>query len=181
VTEVRLLDEKGGHLGVFPLGKAIEAARAKDLDLIEIQPNAHPPVARMGDWTKFLYHQEKVERKQRAHRGGKVKEIRFGLKIFEHDLGIKAARAHEFLDKNYKVKVQLVLRRFEKGLINEAKEKIKNFLASVEVPVAFDQQPLKNPMGYTFIIRKAKVEESHENESKDKQIVRETVQNNENR
>lgn len=180
MSEVRLLDEKGAHLGVFPLGKAIETARAKGLDLIEIQPSAHPPVARMGDWTKFLYHQEKIKRKQKAHRGGKVKEIRFGLKIFEHDLGIKAARAHEFLDKNYKVKVQLVLRRFEKGLINEAKEKIKNFLASVEVLVAFDQQPLKNPMGYTFIIRKAK-EESHEKENKDKQVVRETVQNNENR
>lgn len=172
----------------MPLKDALQRAGSKHLDLIEIQPYAKPPVARIGDWTKFLYHQEKIERKQKAHRSGKVKEIRFGLKIFEHDLGIKATRAREFLDKNYKVKVQLILRRYEKGLINEAKEKIKNFLAFVDTPIAFDQQPQKNPLGYNFIIRKSKelpgseasssAKEEHEKESKDEQIRSEAVQNN---
>ena len=167
----------------MPVSEALEKARGKGLDLIEIQPYAKPPVARIGDWTKFLYHQEKVERKQKAHRGGKVKEVRFGLKIFEHDLGIKAMRAHEFLDKNYKVKVQLVLRRFEKGLMNEAKEKIKSFLAFVDVPVAFDQEPQKNPLGYNFIIHKSKElkEEGHAKESKNEQVSGKTLQDNEKR
>ncbi len=162
------------------LSDALEISLKKGLDVIEIQPHAKPPVVKISDWAKFLYHQKKTLRKQGVQKAGKIKGIRFGLKIFEHDLEIKAARARGFLDKNFKVRVQIPLRRYERDLQNAIKEKIKVFLLKVEVPVAFDQAPQKSPQGYTFIIRKSHpvVKKNHEEESKkseDQQINNKAV------
>ncbi len=154
-AQVRVIDEKGEHVGVMNLSDALDISLKKGLDVIEIQPHAKPPVVKISDWAKFLYHQKKTLRKQGVQKAGKIKGIRFGLKIFEHDLEIKAARARGFLDKNFKVRVQIPLRRYERDLQNVIKEKIKVFLLKVEVPVAFDQAPQKSPQGYTFIIRKS--------------------------
>ena len=166
---MRLIDGAGAHIGVMTLQEALALAGQKGLDIIEIQPNANPPVARMTDWTKFLYHQKKLQRKQSLQKGGKIKGIRFGLKIFEHDLEIKANRAKEFLDKNFKVRVQIPLRRYERDLANAIKEKIKQFLDKVEIPVAFDQKPQKSPQGYTFIIRKSHLVPKKDHDEKPEQ------------
>lgn len=139
------------------LGEALDLARQKGLDLVEIQANANPPVAKVIGWEKMLYREQKIERRKHLTKAGKVKGIRFGLAIFSHDLGIKAARAEEFLEKGYKVKVQIRLRRFEQEKKEAIKIKIKDFLSLITVPIAFDQKPEKVPMGYIFIIRK----ESH--------------------
>lgn len=147
------------------LEEAFSIARQKGLDLIEVQPRANPPVVKIADLAKFLYQQKKAQRKKGAQKGGKVKEIRFALNIFEHDLAIKARRARKFLEKQYKVKVQLKLRRFERELKEKAKEKIKVFLSLVETPIAFDQKPQKNPLGYVFIMRKAHAPEKTTDES----------------
>lgn len=174
---MRLIDETGKHIGVVNLSEALRMAQSKQLDVIEIQAQAKPPVVKIGDWTKFLYHQQKAQRKQKSQKAGKVKELRFGMKTFEHDLKIKAHRAEQFLAKQYKVKVQLYLRRYEKHLNQEARKKIQDFLACISTPIGFDQEPQRNPLGYTFIIRKSKeVPPAQNNEkSKDQQINSKTV------
>lgn len=151
--------------------EALDLATQKGLDLVEIQENANPPVAKIVQWEKLLYREQKIERKKHMTKAGKVKGIRFGLVIFRHDLEIKAARAQGFLDKGYKVKIQIRLRRFEQEKRDAVKEKIKEFLALITVPIAFDQKPEKVPMGYIFIIRK----DSHHVENK--QVDQEKVQN----
>jgi translation initiation factor IF-3 len=86
-------------------------AEERGLDLVEIQPNATPPVCKLLDWGKYQYEQTKQREKQKS-RGkiAEVKGIRLGLKTSPHDMGIKARRAEEFLTKGHKVKVSLILR-----------------------------------------------------------------------
>lgn len=136
------------------LHEALDLARQKELDLVEVQPNGQIPVAKIMDLAKFAYREKKIERKKHANKAGKVKEIRFALLTFVHDLQVKAERAQEFLEKGYKVRVSIKLRRFEQGRREEVKDKIKGFLGFISIPFAFDQKPAKTPMGYAFIIRK---------------------------
>lgn len=136
------------------MNEALTLARQRELDLVEVQPNGQIPVAKIMDLAKFAYREKKIERKKHANKAGKVKEIRFALLTFVHDLQVKAERAQEFLEKGYKVRVSIKLRRFEQGRKEEVKNKIKDFLGFVSIPFAFDQKPLKTPMGYAFIIRK---------------------------
>ncbi len=86
-------------------------AYERELDLVEVAPNAHPPVCRLFDYSKYRYRLEKQERLQRAKgKSPQLKEIRFGLKIGEHDLLIKINRAKEFLQKGNPVRLTLQLR-----------------------------------------------------------------------
>lgn len=159
---MRVIDDKGEHLGVMSFKEALDLATQKGLDLVEIQEKANPPVVKIVQWEKLLYREQKIERKKHMTKAGKVKGIRFTLVIFRHDLEIKASRAQEFLDKGYKVKVQIRLRRFEQDRKEAVKAKIKEFLSLITVPIAFDQKPEKVPTGYIFIIRK----DSHHAENK---------------
>lgn len=141
-------------MGIISLQEALDLARQKGLDLVEVQPTANPPVAKILEWEKFLYREQKSERKKHLTKAGKVKGVRFTLVTFQHDLSIKAHRAQEFMEKGYKVKVQIRLRRFEQSKKEATKEKIKEFLSMITIPIAFDQKPEKLPQGYIFIIRK---------------------------
>lgn len=157
---------------MMPLQKAIDTAKERGLDLVEVNPGAQPPVAKIAEWSKVLYREQKLERKKHLHKAGKVKGIRFTLVTFQHDLETKAKRTMEFLEKGYKVRIDIRLRRFEQSKKEETKAKVKNFLSLVTIPIAFDQKPLKTPMGYSFIIRKDTVH------VKDQQISQQEVQNN---
>lgn len=89
--------------------EALKKAQEVDLDLVEVSPNARPPVVKIMDLGKFRYEQTKAAKKQRQkQKAGEIKEIRLGLKISQHDLEVKAKKTESFLrDKN---KVQLTLR-----------------------------------------------------------------------
>ena len=91
------------------LDEALRHARSLGLDLIEISPNAQPPVCRIVDFGKFRYDLAKQE-KERKHTAGKVKEVKFRVNIDEHDYLTKIRHAEEFLDKGNKVKVHLQFR-----------------------------------------------------------------------
>lgn len=170
-AKLRVIDENGKQLGILSFSQALDAAQQKGLDLVEVQPNAQPPVAKIMEWAKFLYREKKIARKKHINRAGKVKGIRFMLSIFIHDLQIKAHRAQEFLEKGYKVRVDVRLRRFEQGLKDPVKNKIREFLGFIHLPIAFDQKPQKLPRGISFIIRK----DIH---AKNKQVDEKEVQAN---
>ena len=97
------------QLGVLRLDEAIRRARSIGMDLVEIAPNAQPPVCRIVDFGKFRYDLAKQE-KEKKHVVGKVKEIKFRVNIDEHDYLTKFRHAEDFLDKGNKVKVHLQFR-----------------------------------------------------------------------
>lgn len=97
------------QIGVMRLDEAIRRARSMGLDLVEIAPNAQPPVCRIVDFGKFRYDLSKQE-KEKKHTAGKVKEIKFRVNIDAHDYLTKIRHAEDFLDKGNKVKVQLQFR-----------------------------------------------------------------------
>ena len=109
--EVRVLDGENKNLGILSIRDALEMAQERGLDLIEISPNGNPPVAKLMDYGKYIYSQTKQIQKQKARaRDIETKEIRFGLKISEHDLQVKINQAQRFLDSGDKVKITVQLR-----------------------------------------------------------------------
>src|SRR5436189_5041497 len=109
--EVRVIGDDGAQLGVLSLADAINLARAKDVDLVEIAPNATPPVCRLVDYGKFRYEQSKKEKEARKHHhANKVKEIQLSPTIDPHDFGVKLNHAIGFLCEDMKVKATLRFR-----------------------------------------------------------------------
>jgi len=108
--EVRLVGQEG-MIGVVPMRDALNMARERGLDLVEVAPNADPPVCRLMDYGKFLYEKAKRERKARkAQKTVDVKEIRLRPKTGEHDVETKLRDASRFLQQGYKVKVRMQFR-----------------------------------------------------------------------
>jgi translation initiation factor IF-3 len=97
------------QLGVMKLQDALRRAQAIGLDLVEVAPNASPPVCKIVDFGKYRYDLSKQD-KDRKSTGSKLKEIKFRVNIDPHDYGIKVRHAEEFLDKGNKVKVHLQFR-----------------------------------------------------------------------
>jgi translation initiation factor IF-3 len=104
-----ILASTNEQLGVLRLDEAIRRARSLGLDLVEIAPNAQPPVCRIVDFGKFRYDLSKQE-KDKKHAVSKVKEVKFRVNIDEHDYLTKIRHAEDFLDKGNKVKIQLQFR-----------------------------------------------------------------------
>jgi translation initiation factor IF-3 len=110
-SEVRVIDEDGEQLGVLPLKKAIELAFEKGLDLVEISPNAEPPVCRIIDFGKFRFERErKAKEAKKNQKQVEIKEIRFTATIEEHDIEVKLKKAREFLEDGDKVLFKLRFR-----------------------------------------------------------------------
>lgn len=111
---MRLIDENGSQVGIVPLREALEFAKSKGLDLIEVAANANPPVCRVMDYGKFKYEQSKKERDaQRKQRMSEMKGIRLRPKTDEHDLQFKINNALKFLKQGHKVKVTVIFRSRE--------------------------------------------------------------------
>ena len=109
--EVRVIGTDHNQLGILSLGDALNLARSKGVDLVEIAPNAVPPVCRLVDFGKFRYEQSKKDKESRKHQhANKVKEIQLSPKIDPHDLGVKLSHAIDFLCEDMKVKVVLKFR-----------------------------------------------------------------------
>jgi translation initiation factor IF-3 len=102
--EVRLIAD-GVEPGVYPLAEALRIAQEQGIDLVEISPNAVPPVCRIIDYKKFLYEKKKKDKEQKAKaKQSEVKEIRFTPNTDEHDFDFKAKHAEKFLQEGNKVK-----------------------------------------------------------------------------
>ncbi len=109
--EVRVIGDDGHQLGVLGLPEAIRLAQSKGVDLVEIAPNANPPVCRLVDYGKFRYEQSKKEKESRkSQHANKMKEIQLSPGIDPHDYTIKLSHAIEFLCEEMKVKVSLRFR-----------------------------------------------------------------------
>lgn len=124
IPQVLLIDENGKSLGIKTNWEAKKIAQERGFDLVEVVPNARPPVCKLLDYGKYQYEQEKARKKQKAL---DTKEIRLSVGIEAHDWQTKLRKTKEFLDKGHKVKVILRLTGREMGLINQAIKRVNNF------------------------------------------------------
>lgn len=109
--EVRVVDEDGSQLGVLTKREALHAAEERGLDLVEISPNADPPVCKIIDWGKYNYQKTKQAQKSKKNaKNLEVKQMRFGLKIGDHDLEVKLNKVNGFLEAGHKVKLTVMYR-----------------------------------------------------------------------
>lgn len=120
ISPIRLVDDQSNQLGIVELEDAREMARERELDLVEVAPNARPPVVRIMDYGKFKYRESKKAREAKKKQHViQMKEIKLRSKIDDHDLAFKIRHARKFLEKQNKVKVTMVFRGREvvhKGL-----------------------------------------------------------------
>lgn len=114
--EIRVLDDEKQQLGVLPVPEALAIARQKGLDLVEIAPQADPPVCRIMDYGKFLYELHKKEHDAKKHQKQvQIKEIKFRPKISVHDYAFKMKHVLRFLEEGNKVKITIMLRGRERS------------------------------------------------------------------
>ncbi len=113
--EVRVIDDQKQQLGVMSLGDALQLARTKGLDLIEIAATANPPVCRIVDYGKFLYEESKRAKESNQSGGKKLKELQISPAIDPHDLGVKRDHAIKFLCDDMNVRVKMRFRGRQKA------------------------------------------------------------------
>jgi len=142
VPEVRLLDEEGEMLGIFPLAKALDMARERSVDLVEVSPNARPPLCRMIDYGRFLFTEKKKEQQtKKVTKAREMKGVRLTFKIDVGDLERQRKLAEKFLTDGHPVRVQMRLRGRERAHMPLAIEKMKNFIKSLEECGTMEQLP----------------------------------------
>ncbi len=122
--------------------EALEAARSAELDLVEISPDAKPPVAKIVDWGKYNYQKTKqLQKSKRNTKVSELKQMRFGLKISDNDMGVKLKKITSFLDDGHKVRISVVYKGRElahKELGNQLMQKI---IGELGEGVTTDQPP----------------------------------------
>lgn len=153
-NNLRVVDEEGQQLGVLSRREALDLAHERELDLVEISPNADPPVAKIVDWGKFNYQRTKqLQKSKKNAKTLEVKQMRFGLKISDHDLGVKMKKVTGFLEVGHKVKITAFFRGRElahKDLGFKIAEKV---IASFGDTIIVDQQPQLAGKQLSFVIR----------------------------
>lgn len=157
VPEVRVLDSEGNNVGVMPTATAIAKAKELELDLVEINPKAEPPVVQMIEFSHFKYQKEKQLRKQKvkAH-VSEVKGIRLSTRIGEHDLDIRVEQSTKFLERGDKVKTEILLKGRDNARPDIAFDVTKKFFQklSTKVEIKYEQEPIKQGTKITSLIVK---------------------------
>ncbi len=136
---------------------AIDLAKSKGLDLIQVTEKVVPPVCRIGDYGKYLYSQQKKERKIKANtKESKLKEIQLTFNISPHDIEVRAKQAEKFLKEGDKIKINLVLKGREKAMAEFAKNKVHAFKETLGklMPIKIERELKKEMRGFSMIISK---------------------------
>jgi translation initiation factor IF-3 len=157
VPEVRLIDDKGEQLGVMPTADALRRAQDRDLDLVEVAPEAKPPVTRILDYSKYKYELAQKQKQARKHQQQiVVREIKFRPKIAEQDYETKKRHVERFLRHKDKVKVTIMFRGRE-VTHPERGEMILNRLAEDLSELAqVDQRPTQDGRNMTMMLGPSK-------------------------
>ncbi|HKI77323.1 MAG TPA: translation initiation factor IF-3 [Ignavibacteriaceae bacterium] len=142
-SQVRVIDVDGAQLGVFTVKDALKLSSERGQDLIEIAPQAKPPVCKIIDYGKFRYEQQKREKLQRKNQVVSIlKEIRLHPNTDVHDFEFKAKHAINFLEEGNKVKVSVMFKGREMAYTEKGEELLNRFLEKVE-DIAKIESPIK--------------------------------------
>jgi len=141
-NEVRLISEDGGLIGIVGIREALDIAEKRDLDLVEISPNANPPVCKIIDYGKFKYEQQKREKinKKKQH-VITVKEVRFRPHTDTHDIQTKVRKIREFIEDGDRVKISVMFRGREMAHQEMGLDTINKVIALLEDVAKIDKAP----------------------------------------
>lgn len=154
--ELRVIGAGGENLGVISVEEALKAAEAAGLDLIEISPNAVPPVAKVMDYGKFQYELKKRESAARAKaKVSETKEVQIKVGTGENDMRLKAKRAAEWLEEGHRVRMELFLKGRYKGM-DEAflKTRLEKFMLLIPYAYKIAEPITRAPKGFAAIIER---------------------------
>lgn len=166
--QLRVIDEDGQQLGVLSKREALELASQRELDLVEISPNADPPVAKIVDWGKYNYQRTKqLQKQKRSSKASELKQMRFGLKIGDHDLDVKLKKVTAFLEDGHKVKITLFYRGREMAHKDIGFKLAQRVIEQYGSSVVVDQAPQLNGKQLIFVLRSSGVKKELKKESEE--------------
>ncbi len=151
-----MIDEDGSNLGVLPFKDALESAASRGLDLIEISPNAKPPIARIMEYGKYLYLEKKKQQKAKAGaKSTETKSIQVKIGTGDHDLELKAKKASEWLREGHRIKAELYLSGRSKYMEEKfLKERLERVLHLITEHYKISEPYKKSPKGITITIER---------------------------
>jgi translation initiation factor IF-3 len=153
VSEVRLIDEEGNQVGIVPTAQAMELATEKDLDLVEVAPDARPPVTRLLDYSKYRYEQEQKAKAARKHQQQiNVREIKLRPKIAVHDYETKKGHVERFLRQQDKVKVTIMFRGREQAHPERGRMLLRRLYEDIEDLAVIEQEPLQEGRNMSMLL-----------------------------
>ena len=154
--EVRLIDENGEMVGVMPPTRALEIARERDLDLVEISPNAIPPVCKLMDYGRFKYEQAKKENEARKNQKTiTLKEIRLSPRTDEHDIDVKTRKIQEFLADGDRVRVSVKFRGAEMRHPDIGRKLLDGIAEDLKGTVVIERSPIMEGKMMSMILSRA--------------------------
>ncbi len=164
--EVRLVDTDGTQLGIKPLPEALHIARQQDLDLVEVAPDANPPVCRIMDYGKFKYERDIRQKEARKKQSRvEVKEIKFRPKIDRHDYATKKGHVERFLRAGAKVKITIMFRGREMAHTDLGRKILDRLVEELGETVVVEAMPKQEGRNMTMVIAPTKKQiEHHETE-----------------
>lgn len=154
MPQLRIIDENGNQVGVMDTRDALQKAKDVDLDLVEVSPNANPPVARIVDWGKYNYQKTKQQQQSRKkNKNLDIKQIRFGLKIGDNDLDIKLKKVRAFLEAGHKVKITAFYRGREMAHKEIGYDLLDKVVHKIEDIAVVEQDPQFSGKYLSILVR----------------------------
>ena len=151
---MRVIGIDGEQLGVMSRNEALEIAQKEGVDLVEISPNADPPVAKVIDWGKYQYQKMKEQQKaRRNNKASELKQMRFGLKIGSNDLEIKLRKIRAFLSEGHKVKILIFFRGREMAHKELGFSLIDKVMEQLQDDAILEQKPVMSGRNLSIVIR----------------------------
>lgn len=149
-----MIDENGGSLGVMSAEEALKTAKSRDYDLVEVGPNASPPVCKILDFGKLKYELEKKNQKSKSKKSGEIKEIRLGVNTEDHDFNTQIEKAKKFLEKGYKIRITVKMSGRQNIYSNRANAMIERFRETLDLK--YDVRPSRMGTRISAILLKGK-------------------------
>ncbi|HEX7484337.1 MAG TPA: translation initiation factor IF-3 [Candidatus Saccharimonadales bacterium] len=152
--ELRVIGTSGEQLGIMSRSDALKAAEEAGVDLVEISPNAAPPVVKLVDWGKYQYQKMKeLQKSKKNSKPTELKQMRFGLKIGSGDLDIKLRKIRGFLAAGHKVRIQIFYRGREMAHKELGYEMIDKIVALLEEDAILEQKPQMAGRNLSIVVR----------------------------
>jgi translation initiation factor IF-3 len=153
VPEVRLIGADGEQVGVVQIEDALQRAQSEDLDLVEVAPEAKPPVARLLDYSKYKYEQEQKAKAARKHQQQvNIREIKLRPKIADHDYETKKGHVVRFLRNHDKVKVTIMFRGREQAHPERGRALLQRLFGDVEELATIESEPLQEGRNMSMLL-----------------------------
>lgn len=154
---MRVIGPDGKHLGIMKVKDALKLAYDAGLDLVEVDPNANPPVCKILDYGKFKYEEQKKQKEAKKKQQGEVREITMGPRISDHDLDVKLKKVREFLASGDKVRIKIMFKGREMAHPEWGDELYNKIVAKLEDVAVVEVPPKMEGKNLSFLLKANKI------------------------